>query len=243
MTADGGDRAPTRSTGYPSDVTVEPGWAESIARHATAGPGEGVYIGPRAKLVTAGQQLLFERGDTSYTIEELVRRAGVGLKTFYRLYPNKEEFLQTVFATTVTEATPKIREQILASSDDPLVRLRRAVTWPLEWRKETERTSRVIANEHMRIALTSPETIAATSGPYEALIRELVVDATEAGLVHPADLHWDVHIITSLVTTSFHTLVLGLGETDRAALAHNVWRFCLSALRGPAPASADGAGA
>lgn len=212
-------------------MTAEQGWAETIVRHATAPPDDRTYIGPRTKLISAGRQLLFERGDTSYTIEELIRRAGVGLKTFYRLYANKEEFLQAVFATTVTESTPKIREQILALSDDPLDRLRRAVTWPLEWRAETEQTSRVIANEHMRIAITSPETIAETSRPYEALIRELVVDATAAGLVDPADLDWDVHIITSLVTASFHTLILGLGETDRVALAENVWRFCLTALR------------
>ena len=63
----------------------------------------------------------------------------------------------------------------------------------------------------------------------------------EAGLVRPANLDWDVHIITSIVTTSFHTLILGLGEppeADREALAENVWRFCLTALRGREAASA-----
>lgn len=214
-------------------MTAEPGWAESIARHATGRPEHGGYIGPRTKLVTAGQQLLLERGDTSYTIEELVRRAGVAIKTFYRCFPTKEEFLRTVFKTTVTGATPRIREYILSASDDPLARLRLAVTWPLEWHRENESVSRVIANEHLRIAISSPETIAATSPSYEALVRELVVDAAEAGLVHPADLDWDVHIITSIVTTSFHTLILGLGEPpDRGSLAENVWRFCLTALRG-----------
>ncbi|MFF2846337.1 TetR/AcrR family transcriptional regulator [Streptomyces sp. NPDC058001] len=228
-------------------MTVEPGWAEHIARHATAGPDGGTYIGPTKKLVTAGQQLLFERGDTSYTIGELVRRAGVGLKTFYACFPNKETFLATVFTQSVAGATPEIRERILAYSDDPLLRLWRAVTWPLEWREENAALHRVIANEHMRIAITSPETIAETSRSYEALIRELVVDATAAGLVRPADLDWDVHIVTSLVTTSFHTLILGLGEPDRAVLAENVWRFCLSALGGTArgttpPGPADGPG-
>jgi AcrR family transcriptional regulator len=222
-------------------VTLEQGWAERMARHAVDRPARGSYLGPRAKLITAGQQLLMEKGDSQYTIEELVRRAGVAIKTFYRCFPTKEEFLRTVFTTSVTGALPRIREYVLSTSGDPLERLRMAVTWPLVWHRENESLSRVIAHEHVRIARTSPETIAATGRPYEAFVRELIVDAAEAGLVRPADLDWDVHIITSIVTTSFHTLILGLGEPpepDRGALAENVWRFCLTALhgRGAAPA-------
>lgn len=182
--------------------------------------------------MNAGQELLLERGDSSYTIDELVRRARVAIKTFYRCFPNKEEFLQAVFKETVSGWTPLVREQILAISDDPLTRLRLAVTWPLVWHRDDEAVSRVIANEHLRIAVISPETITATSRPYEDLIRELIADAASAGVVRPADLHWDVHIITSLVTRSFHTLSLGLGERDPVAFADNVWRFCLTALHG-----------
>ncbi|MGI5330189.1 TetR/AcrR family transcriptional regulator [Actinomadura nitritigenes] len=222
-------------------MTLEPGWAERMARHAVERPARGGFVGPRARLVKAGQQLLLEHGDSQYTIEELVRRAGVAIKTFYRCFPTKEEFLRTVFTTSVTGALPRIREYVLSASGDPLERLRMAVTWPLVWHRENESLSRVIAFEHVRIARTSPETIAVTGRPYEAFVRELIVDAAEAGLVRPANLDWDVHIVTSIVTTSFHTLILGLGEPpegDREALAENVWRFCLTALRGPGAAAA-----
>lgn len=206
-----------------------------MARHAVDRPARGGFVGPTAKLIAAGQQLLLEKGDSEYTIEELVRRAGVAIKTFYRCFPTKEEFLRAVFITSVTGALPRIREFILAASDDPLERLRMAVTWPLAWHRENESLSRVIAYEHVRIARTSPETIAATGRHYEGFVRELIVDAADAGLVRPADLDWDVHIVSSIVTTSFHTLILGLGEPpqpDREALAQNVWRFCLTALHG-----------
>ncbi|PXY33255.1 MULTISPECIES: TetR/AcrR family transcriptional regulator [Prauserella] len=214
-------------------MQVEPGWAGRIARHATVRPDAGSYVGPRTKLVTAGQQLLLERGDTTYTIDELVRRAHVAIKTFYRCFANKEEFLKEVFMTSVAGATPRIREQILSSADDPLARLRLAVTWPLEWRRENGTVSRVIAKEHMRLAVTSPETIAETSRSYEALLKEFVLAAQEEGQIRPADVDWDVHIITSVVTTSFHTMILGPGEPGHhGALAENVWRFCLTALHG-----------
>jgi AcrR family transcriptional regulator len=224
-------------------VKRDPGWSQLIAQDAVAPPRPATFIGPRTKLVLAGQELLFERGDSSYTIEELVRRAGVAIKTFYRCFPNKEEFLQTVFTTFINGTIPKIREHILGASDDPLVRLRMAVTWPLVWPREDGRLNHVIANEHVRIAATNPERIAETSRAYAELVRELVADATSAGLLRPADLDWDVHIITSMITTSFHTLVLGLSDPpDRALLADNVWRFCLTALHGPGPAPAEGAG-
>jgi AcrR family transcriptional regulator len=215
-----------------SRVTVGPGGAQRIAHHSAVLPAPGPYIGPRARLIEAGRQLLAERGDTSYTIEDLVRRARVAIKTFYRSFPNKEEFLKAVFVTSVAGSVPRVRDIILAASDDPLERLRLAVTRSLEGDVEDAAGRRVLANEHMRIAATSPETIAETGRAYAGLIRELLVDAAAAGLVHPVDLDWDVYIITSMITTSYHALILGLGEPDRGALADNVWRFCLTALRG-----------
>ncbi|MEU6644388.1 TetR/AcrR family transcriptional regulator [Saccharomonospora sp. NPDC046836] len=213
-------------------MNAEPGWAMHMARYAVP-PAHDGYLGPRTKLITAGQRLLLERGDSSYTIEELVRRAGVAIKTFYRCFQNKEEFLLEVFTTSVSGAAPRIRQYIVDATDDPLARLRMVVTWPLEWHPEAEPLSRAVATEHMRITMTSPETIAATRKPYEAVVRELIADAAEAGLVAPTDLEWDAHLITSMVTSAYHTLVLGLGEPDAATLADNVWRFCLTALNGP----------
>jgi AcrR family transcriptional regulator len=194
------------------------------------------YVGPRARLLAAGLALLLERGDTSYTIEELVRRARVAIKTFYRAFPTKDEFLTAVFVDAVAGTVPDVRAEIMAATDDPLERLRLAIT-----RSLTEdgtgggvgaASRRVLANEHMRIAATSPRTLAETGRVYQDLVRELVRDAAAAGLVAPADLDWDVYIVTSMITTSYHALVLGLGEPDRGALADNVWRFCRTALHG-----------
>jgi AcrR family transcriptional regulator len=216
-------------------MTAAPGPVPRIAHNPAAHPATGAYIGPRARLLEAGHHLLLERGDTSYTIEELVRRARVAIKTFYRSFANKEEFLKAVFVAAVAGAVPTVRETIFATTDDPLERLRLAVTRSLEGEGPDEwdhQARRVLANEHMRIAATSPETIAATGRAYEGLVRELVVDAAAAGLVHPDDLDWDVYIVTSMITTSYHALILGLGEIDRVALAENVWRFCLTALHG-----------
>ena len=202
----------------------------SAAGATAVAPGR--YVGPRARLLAAGLALLVERGDTSYTIEELVRRAGVAIKTFYRAFPNKDEFCTAVFVDAVAGSVPDVRAQIMASTDDPMERLRLAVTRSLDADGADDRFRRVLANEHMRIAATSPQAIAETGRAYQGLVRELVRDAAAAGLVHPVDLDWDVYIITAMVTTSYHALVLGLGEPDRAALADNVWRFCRTALHG-----------
>lgn len=209
-------------------MTVEPGWPVRITQTS----GSGRVVGPRAKLMRAGLALLLERGDSSYTVDELVRSAHVTLKTFYRCFATKEEFLHAVFTAAVAGATPRTRERILAVGRDPLDRLRLAVTGPLEWHRATDRASRVIAHEHMRIALTSPDVIAQAGRAYAELLRELAVAATEAGQIRPVDLDWDVHIIQRMITTAFHGLVLRMGEPDHGTLAENVWRFCLTALGG-----------
>ena len=211
-------------------MTAESEW---VRRTACESPAERVFVGPRARLLRAGLELLFERRDTSYTIEDLVRRAGVAIKTFYRSFPNKEMFLQEVFIAIVAGAVPAVRECVLASSDDPLERLRNAVTGVLRSYDERESDDWVIANEHMRIASVSPEAVVMADRPFRDFLRELVVDAAAAGQVRPVDLDWDVAIITAMITSSFHVLALGGGEQDRDELAENVWRFCRTALRAP----------
>lgn len=220
-------------------MTVEPG-RPSPAGAADAGTGG--FVGPRAKLVTAGLELLLERGDSSYTVEELVRRAHVALKTFYRSFPAKEDLLNEVFMTAVSGTVPRIRERILAEGVDELDRLRLAVTWPLEWRRRSDHASRVIAHEHLRIALSSPRTIAEAGRGYEDLLREFTTAAAATGRIRPVDIDWDVHIINRMITMGFHGLVLQDDEPGHGTLAEHVWRFCLAALGGGPPAAAEDAG-
>jgi AcrR family transcriptional regulator len=213
-------------------MTVEPGWPGRVVRLPEARSDEGVFVGPRTKLVAAGQQLLFERGDSSFTVEELVRRAGVAIKTFYRCFTTKDDFLEQLFTALVAESGPGFRERVLAAADDPLDRLRVAVTSALQAPLEDHVGSRALAVEHLRIAMVSPKTIAASSVPYRELVRDLLIEAGTAGQIRSADPDWDSHLITSMVTNSFLALVLRLDASDPAELADNVWRFCLSALGG-----------
>lgn len=214
-------------------MTVEPGWPGRVVRLPPARSAEGVFVGPRTKLVAAGQELLFERGDSSFTVDELVRRAGVAIKTFYRCFTTKDDFLEQLFTALVAESGPGFRERVLAAAGDPLGRLRVAVTSALQvtTAEDQRAASRALAVEHLRIAMVSPQVIAASSVPYQELVRELLIEAGALGQIRSADPEWDSRLITSMVTNSFLALILRLDGSDPAELAEHVWRFCLSAIR------------
>jgi AcrR family transcriptional regulator len=209
------------------------GWAPTVGESA----------GPRERLLAAGRRLLLEHGDSSYSVAELIRAAGVALKTFYRSFPSKDEFLQAVFISLVGGSAGSFEERVRSATTDPLDRLRLAIWWAIVARDgdEDEAGSRILVGEHMRISRTSPETIRAISEPYTDLIRVLAVDATAAGLIAPADLDDEVHIITTMVIATYHARVLGLTTVDQHRLADRVWRFCLTALRGTEEAHARAA--
>ena len=208
------------------------GWAPVVEEPA----------GPRDRLLEAGRRLLLERGDSGYSVAELIRSAGVALNTFYRSFPSKDEFLQAVFISLVGGSAVPFRMRVMSATTDPLDRLRLAICWAIAPdAEEDEASSRTLVGEHMRISRTSPETIQAISRPYTDLIRGLARDAAAAGLIAPTDLDDEVHLITTMVIAAYHGRVLGLSAVDQFRLADRVWRFCLTALRGTAEAHARAA--
>ncbi len=56
----------------------------------------------RVRILTAAYELFVERGD-DVGVEEIARRAGVGMGTLYRRFPNKDALVETILQTTVDD--------------------------------------------------------------------------------------------------------------------------------------------
>src|ERR671937_3082299 len=55
-----------------------------------------------AKVVAAAREAFAERG-ASTSLEEIARRAGVGIGTLYRHFPNRQALLEAVYVNEVEE--------------------------------------------------------------------------------------------------------------------------------------------
>ncbi|WP_235488410.1 helix-turn-helix domain-containing protein, partial [Frankia sp. AvcI1] len=56
----------------------------------------------RARILTAARELFVERGN-DVGVEEIARRAGVGMGTLYRRFPNKDALVEAILRSTVDD--------------------------------------------------------------------------------------------------------------------------------------------
>jgi AcrR family transcriptional regulator len=78
-----------------------------------------------ARVLQAANELFAERG-TEVTMEEVARRAGVGIGTIYRRFPSKEHLFAAVSHAACAEAQSRL-ERAVQTEREPVGRLRALV--------------------------------------------------------------------------------------------------------------------
>jgi TetR/AcrR family transcriptional regulator len=209
--------------------------AEQAARARTRGP--------TTRIVQAAIELANETGGTSFTLQQVVDRAGVALQTFYRHFGSKDELMLAF----VEEASRAENARIASKAEkakDPLERLRVIVMTPFQTgnRAVAGSLGATMSRELRRLRDNYSEELASVSSPYLALLEEAVEDAADAGFIQPENARRDAQLILGLAETTFLHTSQGFVETDLAEAEAYVWRFCLRAL-GVTPAVLAEAGA
>ena len=69
------------------------------------------------RLVTAASAAFAEHGADDASLEEIARRAGVGIGTLYRHFPNRQALLEAVYRDQVDVLSDRARQ--LSESEDP----------------------------------------------------------------------------------------------------------------------------
>ncbi len=69
----------------------------------------------RARLVAAGREVFVERGSDA-TLEEVARRAGLGIGTLYRHFPSRDVLVEAIYAEHI-DALIEAAERGIASDD------------------------------------------------------------------------------------------------------------------------------
>lgn len=83
----------------------------------------------RAKLIDAGREVFTEQGPDA-SLEEVARRAGVGIGTLYRHFPSRDALIEAVYASHIDELLAAAEEA--ASAEDPWGGLARYLEQVLE---------------------------------------------------------------------------------------------------------------
>lgn len=186
--------------------------------------------GPHGAILAAGHRLAAGRG-FGFTIDELVREAGVALQTFYRYFGGKDQLLVALIGDQIREHCERLRAAS-AAEHDPVARLRlylRRTLAPLP-RAEVDR-ARFIAREHWRLHELLPEQLAAATQPFTELVRAELETGQAMGSLRPRHSALDAWLVTRTVMSAVHHFAFFPADWS-TALAEEVAEHCIAAVGG-----------
>jgi AcrR family transcriptional regulator len=213
---------------------AEPAWRERvISRSVDAARSRAEERIQR--FVDAAFELVDEKGSTDFTVQDLLERSKQSLRGFYEYFGSKDELVLALFEETVREAGEDIRLAV-AGEDDPIARLRAFVVTLHEWcdpveepRKRGAHTRRPISELSMQLAANHADRFRAALIPVTHMLRDLVDEAANAGLIHVDDRRAATALVQQTVMYSWFGNRL-VEKPERRVDAEATWECCRRAL-------------
>jgi AcrR family transcriptional regulator len=187
------------------------------------------------RFVAAATQLLQEKGSTDFTVQDVVDRSRMSIRTFYKYFKSKEDLLVALYETVVAQrAVPRLRKRI-EKSKDPRLRLRAYIEGLVDLTTKTGQplAARTLVNYQNRLAESRPADLAAAMKPQFDLLVELIGDiARTSPLRGDLTVESAARLTHYTVLSAVHGRALG-SEGAFDITARTIWEFCLSGMGVP----------
>jgi AcrR family transcriptional regulator len=182
------------------------------------------------QFVAATMELMEERGTTDFTVQDVVDRSKMSIKTFYKFFASKDDLLVAVHETVLAdEVTPRLRRRV-DTEKDPVERIHAYIRGMYELTEHPGPVSRALTTYRNHLAEARPDDLTRAFQPQIDLVLELMVDAQESGRISAA-LSADraAHLLHQTVLAAVHNRIL---ESDSAAsiTQDELWTFCSHGL-------------
>jgi AcrR family transcriptional regulator len=146
------------------------------------------------KLVTAAAEAFAEHGADDVSLEEIAKRASVGIGTLYRHFPNRQALLEAVYRDQVEALRARAEE--LVATKPPAEAL---ATW-LRDLVDFGRTKRMLTSAMLTTVTQDSEVMTSSRQMMRRAAADILSSAQQAGVVRadadPADLMRLVHAIS-----------------------------------------------
>src|ERR1700734_762944 len=125
------------------------------------------------RFVDAAIELLSERDEGDFSIQDVVDRSGQSQRTFYTFFDSKDSLMLAVYETILrTTAMPMLRQRCEGITD-PVLRLRTLMEVLSEKTAMPARLSRGLSVLHLRLTESRPNDLAYALEPLHSFIVEL----------------------------------------------------------------------
>jgi len=183
------------------------------------------------RFVAAATELMQEQGSPEFTVQDVVERSGMSIRTFYKYFASKEDLLIAVSETVVArEAVPRLRALVDAHAD-PLRRLKAFIEGLVDLSTGTTKpVARTLASYQNRLAESRPADLALAMKPQLDLLAELIADVARTQPLRP-DLSVEraARLTHYLVLAAVHDRLLGPDGVAEIP-AQTIWQFCISGM-------------
>jgi AcrR family transcriptional regulator len=178
--------------------------------------------------VTAALALLDETGSLNFTVQDVVDRSKLSLRSFYQTFASKDDLLLALFEEQIT-ATAAWQRDKMAKHDDPLEQIRVFVTnlWAAKLSPEVVRA---LALYTTSLSSTRPEDFGRAMEPQVVVLQEAIERGIATGQVRD-----DIgsrrlaEILLHTGTAAVRGNIFHTGEEG----PEDMWAFCLGGIRSP----------
>ncbi len=176
--------------------------------------------------VQAAIGLLDETGGLTFTVQDVVDRSKLSLRSFYQTFASKDDLLLALFEEYIATAAAWQRGR-MTKHDDPLDQIRVFLT-SLWTGKLSPEVVRSLALYTLTLSATRPAELAHALEPQLAVLLEAVERGIASGQVRgDIGARRLAEILLHTGTAAVHTTILRTGSES----PDDVWAFCLGGLR------------
>jgi AcrR family transcriptional regulator len=185
----------------------------------------------RQVLVDVATGILRDAGARGLTVHEVLARAGLGTRAFYRHFESKDQLLVAVFAAAARAEADRLQLR-MSLSDDPVDAV---VAWvegrlDLAFDDEVQSDLQHVSREAQTVNAAAPDTMAEVHAAMLMPLVEAVARGLASGVFPAADPVADARSIDA-VTWSCIERQWSAGDQTREEAQREVLSFCLRALR------------
>jgi AcrR family transcriptional regulator len=187
------------------------------------------------RFIVAATELLTETERTDFTVQEIVERSKMSLRSFYQHFGSKDELLIALFEEAIAGYIARLRT-IVETHDDPVEQLQAFVTGLIGTVESTPApASRALTLFHLQLADAHPNEFATALTPQIELLMEIIEAGVSTGQfrsdVGPRQL---AMLLMQTLVSVMHMNVLGIQLTGVKVTADEVWTYCLGGIAPPA---------
>jgi AcrR family transcriptional regulator len=182
------------------------------------------------RFVAAAMELMQERANPDFTVQDVVDRSRMALRTFYKFFASKDDLLVAVHETIIAnEVAPRLRERCDAVSG-PVQRLRAYIDGMYELTPDPTPVARALTIYRNRLAETRPDDLERAFKPQIDLVVELVRAVADSGALRgKLDPETAARLLHYTVLAVTHARILGT-EGSVHVKPEELWEFCASGL-------------